>query len=81
MKVQQTGIFEAKTHLSTMLSKVSKLGVTYQITNRGKVVAELKPNTNGQATKRLPYGYGKGTVLHMAKDFDAPIEDFQEYMQ
>lgn len=81
MKVQETGIFDAKTHLSTMLSKVAKQGVTYKITNRGKVVAELRPITNGQTTKRLPYGYGKGTVLHMAKDFDAPIEDLQEYMQ
>jgi prevent-host-death family protein len=81
MKLQELGIFDAKTHLSNMLEKVSKQGVTYRITKRGKAIAELKPISEGQPVKRLSYGYGKGTVLHMAKDFDAPLEDLQEYMR
>jgi len=80
MSLKETGVFDAKTHLSEMLDKVAEQGVTYRITKRGKAVAELKPVTDGKNKRRLPYGYGKGTVLHMAKDFDAPLEDFKEYM-
>jgi antitoxin (DNA-binding transcriptional repressor) of toxin-antitoxin stability system len=33
--------------------------------------------------RRLPRRPGtlRGTVLHMAPDFDAPLEDFKEYME
>jgi len=27
------------------------------------------------------YGRGKGKVLYMAPDFDAPLEDLREYME
>jgi hypothetical protein len=30
--------------------------------------------------KRVP-GKGKGHILYMADDFDAPLEDFKEYME
>ena len=77
MEIRETGIFEAKTHLSELVQKVQEEGVTYCITKRGKPVAELRPVA--RAAKRLPFGYGKSTVLHMSKDFDAPLEDFKDY--
>lgn len=78
MKTRETGIFEAKTHLSELVQKVQEEGVTYRITKRGKPVAELRPVGPG-TKRRLPFGYGKNTVLHMAEDFDAPLEDFKDY--
>jgi antitoxin (DNA-binding transcriptional repressor) of toxin-antitoxin stability system len=30
---------------------------------------------------RRQAGTGKGTVVYMADDFDAPLEDFREYME
>ena len=79
MKVQETGLFEAKTHLSEMVAKVEKRGVVYRITKRGKPVAELRPISAGQNKVRLSFGYGEGSVPHLAPDFDAPLGDFREY--
>jgi prevent-host-death family protein len=81
MKVQESGLFEAKTHLSEMVAKVEKRGVVYRITKRGKPVAELRPISAGQNKVRLSFGYGAGTVPHIAPDFDAPLDDFREYSE
>ena len=81
MKIQEAGLFEAKTHLSEMVAKVERRGVVYRITKRGKPVAELRPIGGEQAKVRLPFGYGAGTVPHIASDFDAPLEDRPEYME
>ena len=36
----------------------------------------------GGLPKGVPvYGRGKGTVTYMAPDFDAPLDDFKEYME
>jgi len=81
MKIQEAGLFEAKTHLSKMVAKVERGGVVYRLTKRGKPVAELRP-IGGERTKvRLPFGYGAGTVPHIAPDFDAPLDDMREYME
>lgn len=80
MKVQEIGIFESKTHLSELIEKVQKEGVTYRITKRGKAVAELRPLEAPKKPFPLKRGYGKGTVIYMAPDFDAPLEDFKDYM-
>ncbi len=81
MKIQETGLFEAKTHLSEMVAKVEKSGAVYVITKRGKPVAELRPLGGGKKTVRLPFGYGAGTVPHLAADFDAPLDDMADYMK
>jgi hypothetical protein len=43
-----------------------------------------EPSTNGvkktAAKKPLQRGSMKGLVLYMADDFDAPLEDFEDYM-
>ena len=41
MKVETIGAFEAKTRLSELLEKVQR-GQVFQITKRGKAVAELR---------------------------------------
>ena len=41
-----------------------------------KLVGQAKPNR----PPRRP-GTLRGTVLYMAPDFDAPLEDFKEYME
>jgi prevent-host-death family protein len=81
MKIQEAGLFEAKTRLSEMVAKVEKGGVAYRITRRGKPVAELRPIGGEQERARLPFGYGAGTVPFIAPDFDAPLDDLREYME
>jgi antitoxin (DNA-binding transcriptional repressor) of toxin-antitoxin stability system len=50
------------------------------ITRAGQPVARLTRPTD--MPKGVPiFGRGKGTVLYMAPDFDAPLEDFKEYME
>jgi len=50
--------------------KLKKLSETSS-KNGGKEPEEKQP---------LKFGAMKGLVLHMADDFDAPLEDFEEYM-
>ena len=50
--------------------KLKKLSET-RSKNGGKKPAEKQP---------LKFGAMKGLVLYMADDFDAPLEDFEEYM-
>ncbi len=39
----------------------------------------LLPEMNSQP-RRPGYGCGKDDILYMADDFDAPLEDFKDYM-
>ena len=48
------------------------------ITENDRPVARLVPAAR-PAERQL--GTLKGTVLYMASDFDAPLEDFREYME
>lgn len=53
-------------------------GEAMQITENGRPVAVV---TAPPETGRVPkLGTQRGSVLFMAPDFDAPLEDFQEYM-
>jgi len=74
---QKIGAFAAKTHLSEILEHVSK-GETFLITKHGKPIAELKPITSHGKSRAM--GWGKGDGFWMAPDFDAPLEDFKDYM-
>ena len=38
------------------------------------------PTVLKTAKRRLYFGMGKGSILSMADDFDAPLEDFREYL-
>ena len=76
--VKEVGTFEAKTHLSRLLDEVAG-GETIYITKRGKRVAELRPPEQ-PPRKRAKRGSGKGPGFYMAPDFDAPLEEFKDYM-
>jgi antitoxin (DNA-binding transcriptional repressor) of toxin-antitoxin stability system len=49
------------------------------ITRDHKPVARLIAESLPAEPRKL--GTLKGTVRHMASDFDAPLEDFKEYME
>jgi prevent-host-death family protein len=69
----QYKLAEAKTHFSEIVQKVM-LGEAVVVTKENRPVVRIvaiKP------AKRQP-GTGKG--IWMAPDFDAPLEDFTEYM-
>ena len=70
-------IEEVQARLPELVDEL-KIGDELVITRDGKPVARL----TGGAPKGMPVlGGGKGTVLYMAPDFDAPLEDFKEYME
>lgn len=77
MSEHEIGIFEAKTHLSEIIQRV-ELGERFFVTRRGRRVAELRPI---EPEKRpLVKGCAANREYHMAPDFDAPLEDLEEYM-
>jgi prevent-host-death family protein len=76
MKPKEIGAFDAKTRLSELLDRVDK-GAVYIITKRGRPVAELRPPARKGG---LRYGSDAGRIT-MSDDFDAPVEDFQEYVE
>lgn len=45
-----------------------------------KLIKLSKPEKNGETKKPLQRGSMKGLVLYMADDFDAPLDDFEDYM-
>ena len=51
------------------------------ITENGQPVARLIPANRPAQRKPRQSGTLRGTVLYMAPDFDAPLEDFKEYME
>jgi len=74
--VREVATYDAKAHFSKLLDEV-EAGAKIVITRHGKPVAELcappKP-------KRAKFGCAKGPGFYMAEDFDAPLEEFKEYM-
>ena len=71
---------EAQAKLPELIHRLTP-GEDVVITENNQPVARLSA-PEGQP-KRLPRQPGtlRGTVLHMAPDFDAPLEDFKEYME
>ena len=51
------------------------------ITENDRPVARLLPASPAAERKPRQPGTLRGTVLYMAPDFDAPLEDFKEYME
>lgn len=71
-------VHDAKTHLSRWINRVLE-GEQVVIT-RGKVpVVMLSPVET--AVKKRRIGGKPSFVIHMADDFDAPLDDFQDYME
>lgn len=71
-----TSIHEAKTHLSKLIQK-ALAGEEVIIANAGKPVVKLVPID--PPVKKPRFGGWEGRIW-MADDFDAPLDDFKEYM-
>ena len=70
----QLDISQAKSNLSNLLNLALE-GQEIVITQDNQPVAKISP-----IKKPLKRGSAKGMVW-MSDDFDAPLEDFQEYME
>ena len=69
---------EAQAHLPELVEKLLP-GEEIIITLNEHPVARLVGESKAQRPPRK-LGTLKGTILYMAPDFDAPLEDFKEYM-
>jgi antitoxin (DNA-binding transcriptional repressor) of toxin-antitoxin stability system len=69
-------IEEAQTRLVDLIEHLQP-GDEVVITRDAKPVAKLTAPSATAARRRL--GTLKGTVLYVAPDFDAPLDDFREY--
>jgi antitoxin (DNA-binding transcriptional repressor) of toxin-antitoxin stability system len=73
-------IQEAQARLPDLIHRLTP-GEEVVITENDQPVARIVPPTPTPPTKPRRLGTMKGTVLYMAPDFDAPLEDFKEYME
>jgi antitoxin (DNA-binding transcriptional repressor) of toxin-antitoxin stability system len=72
-------IEEAQARLPQLIDNL-KPGGEIVITRNEQPVARLVAEARTQIAQRQ-LGTLKGTVLHIAPDFDAPLEEFKEYME
>ena len=70
---------EAQSRLSDLIDDLQP-GEEIVILRSDKPVAKLVAPAPESRTRCKP-GFMKGTVLYMAPDFDAPLDDFKEYME
>jgi len=73
-------IQEAQASLSELIHRLAP-GEEVVITENDQPVARLLPSA--QTPPPLPRKLGtlRGTVQYIAPDFDAPLDDFKEYME
>ena len=69
-------IADAQANLAELVHQLTP-GQELVITEHNRPIAKLVP-TSAARTPKL--GTMAGTVVHMAPDFDAPLDDFKEYM-
>jgi len=72
-------IQEAQAQLPDLVRSLSP-GDEVLLTENDRPMARIVPATTRSRQPRHP-GTLRGTVLYMAPDFDAPLEDFKEYME
>jgi prevent-host-death family protein len=75
--MKQFNIHEAKARLSELVQKAMP-GEEVIIARDNKPVAKLVPFR--QIKRRRKLGSAKDKILYIAPDFDAPLEDFKDYM-
>jgi antitoxin (DNA-binding transcriptional repressor) of toxin-antitoxin stability system len=71
-------IQDAQSNLSELIHRLAP-GDEVIITEDDRPVARLTA-TSAPMTPRSP-GFLRGSVFDMARDFDAPLNDFREYME
>jgi len=75
--MQQVTLDEAKTQLPDLIDAAVH-GDEVFIQSNGHVVRLVPVEPPKQ---RRQAGSAKGVILYMSDDFDAPLEDFKEYME
>ena len=70
---------EAQAHLPELIDQLQP-GSEIIITRNDQPVAKLTSQTRTTRRPRTP-GTLRGTVLYMAPDFNAPLDEFKEYMK
>lgn len=73
----QVTIHEAKTHLSRLIQR-ALAGEEIIIAKGNKPLVRLAVLPEARPQRRI--GMAKGLVTYIAEDFDAPLEDFADYM-
>lgn len=73
--MSQFNIAQAKSRFSELVNK-ALLGEEVVISRDNKPLLKLVPV--GASVCRVP-GSGKGEILYVADDFDAPLNDFADY--
>lgn len=79
-KMSKITIQEAQVNLFELIHQLLP-GEEVVITENNQPVARLLPNPNVHTPKPRQLGKGSGTVLFMAPDFDAPLDDLKAYME
>ena len=78
METLQVNIHEAKTQLSKLIQAALN-GKEVIIARGNKPVVRLEVLPEARGNRQV--GNAKGLILHMADDFDEPLDDFREYME
>jgi antitoxin (DNA-binding transcriptional repressor) of toxin-antitoxin stability system len=76
--METISIQEAQSSLSELIHRLASGDETI-ITEDDRPVARLTAASRPMTPPRPP-GFLRGSVLDMAPDFDAPLDDFREYM-
>ena len=74
-------ILDAQANLGDLIHRLGP-GQEVVITENDYPVARLVATESAQQPRPIPrLGTQPGSVLYMATDFDAPLDDFKEYME
>ncbi len=71
-------IHQAKTNLSKLIRQ-ALAGEEVIIARRDKPLVRLEAIKPAKPAGERPLGWAAGAGFYMAEDFDAPLEDFEEY--
>lgn len=69
-------LVHAQTRLSELVRRAAR-GEDVILSEDGEPVAKIIPISRARGPRE--FGSARG-LIHMADDFDAPLEDFEEYM-
>ena len=76
--MQSMPLDRAEGHLAEIIEKLAP-GEEVVLTDNGQPLARLV--RTGRTSWPCRAGSAKGKILYVAPDFDAPLEEFQEYME
>ncbi len=74
---------EAKEHFDDLIEAAmrSETVLIKDTDEQGKQTVQMVALPAKPARRPRKVGNAKGSILYMADDFDAPLEDFREYME